>query len=109
MLSVAVTYPLDFVRGRLTVQGGIAQARRDQLRRRAATEASLCTESWPKRTRFGPWFAVCNGWQARYAGIGDALRTIVREEGVRGIYRGLSVTLVGIFPYVRCAESRPVL
>lgn len=62
VLAVTATYPLDYVRGRLSVQGA--------------------------------------GTGAQYKGILDALTTIARQEGVRGLYRGLGTTAVGIGPYL---------
>lgn len=35
-----------------------------------------------------------------YKGIGDAMKSIVRAEGVLGLYRGLGPTLMGIAPYI---------
>jgi len=35
----------------------------------------------------------------RSAGLGNALVTVVRAEGVRALYKGLAPTLVGIAPY----------
>lgn len=37
---------------------------------------------------------------ANYTGIGHAMRCIVAADGFRGLYRGLSPTLMGIAPYV---------
>ena len=34
-----------------------------------------------------------------FAGLGNALVTVVRTEGVRALYKGLAPTLVGIAPY----------
>jgi solute carrier family 25 (mitochondrial phosphate transporter), member 23/24/25/41 len=62
MVSVAVSYPWDFVRGRLTTQG--------------------------------------EGTIRQYKGIMDAFRTIAKEEGVATLYRGVGVSVVGIFPYM---------
>ncbi|KAA0154265.1 hypothetical protein FNF27_06986 [Cafeteria roenbergensis] len=62
MCSVAVSYPLDFVRGRLTTQGA--------------------------------------GTKRQYKSITDACVTIAREEGVATLYKGVSVSIVGIFPYI---------
>eukprot|EP00455_Lapot_gusevi_P052455 TRINITY_DN7986_c0_g1_i14.p1 TRINITY_DN7986_c0_g1~~TRINITY_DN7986_c0_g1_i14.p1 ORF type:complete len:265 (-),score=54.01 TRINITY_DN7986_c0_g1_i14:74-868(-) len=37
---------------------------------------------------------------AQYSGMGDALVKIYRNEGIRGLYRGINATLMGIAPYV---------
>jgi len=62
VVAVTCTYPLDYVRGRLSVQG--------------------------------------SGTGAQYKGIVDALATIIRADGVKGVYRGLSTTAIGIGPYL---------
>lgn len=61
MTAAAATYPLDYVRGRLTVQNGA----------------------------FEP-----------YRGTVDGLSQSVRQEGFLSLYRGLTPTLLGVFPYV---------
>lgn len=37
-----------------------------------------------------------------YRGITDVLRRVFVDEGVRGLYRGLVPSLIGIFPYAGC-------
>ncbi|KAG8462219.1 hypothetical protein KFE25_012039 [Diacronema lutheri] len=54
-----ITYPLDFMRARLTVD-----------------------------------------MSGRYSGILSGMAVVVRQEGVRSLYRGLVPSLVGIMPYV---------
>ncbi|KJE90614.1 EF-hand domain-containing protein [Capsaspora owczarzaki ATCC 30864] len=50
------------------------------------------------RTRLS---AQGEGPDRKYKGIYDCLRTILREEGgARGLFRGLSPTLMGVAPYV---------
>jgi solute carrier family 25 (mitochondrial phosphate transporter), member 23/24/25/41 len=61
MSAAAATYPLDYIRGRLTLQS--------------------------------------RGFE-RYRGTVHGLRTSMAEEGVLSIYRGLTPTLLGVFPYV---------
>ena len=34
-----------------------------------------------------------------YHGVADAMRGVVRQRGVQGLYSGLSVTLLEIIPY----------
>lgn len=41
---------------------------------------------------------LVGGWQV-YRGMMDAARGVVKNQGVRGLYSGLSVTLVEIVPY----------
>ncbi|OQR87465.1 Mitochondrial Carrier (MC) Family [Achlya hypogyna] len=60
--SVVVTYPLDFIRARITVPDSMTKQ--------------------------------------QYNGIWHALRVTVRNEGIQGLYRGMSPTVVGIAPYV---------
>jgi len=61
MTACLLTYPLDFIRARLTLQGG------DHV---------------------------------QYRGIWHGLSSVVRDSGVRGMYKGLWPSLVGIFPYI---------
>lgn len=37
-----------------------------------------------------------------YQGIWDVLRRVMRKEGIKGLYRGLTPSLIGIFPYAGC-------
>lgn len=39
------------------------------------------------------------GAEARYQGIMQTFMLTIREEGVRALYRGMSVSLIGAFPY----------
>ncbi|KAF8395175.1 hypothetical protein HHK36_019117 [Tetracentron sinense] len=40
-----------------------------------------------------------------YRGIGHTLRTICREEGIRGLYKGLGATLLGVGPSIAISFS----
>ena len=61
MTACVLTYPLDFIRARLTLQSSSNTA---------------------------------------YKGIAHGMVTVVRESGVRGLFRGLWPSLVGVFPYI---------
>ncbi|CAI7865335.1 unnamed protein product [Closterium sp. NIES-53] len=63
IIAMSATYPMDMVRGRLTVQSG----------------------------RSG---------EQRYKGMRHAAVTIVKEEGVRALYRGWLPSVIGVVPYV---------
>lgn len=62
IIAMSATYPMDMVRGRLTVQ----------------------TENSPRQ----------------YRGIFHALRTVLREEGPRSLYKGWLPSVIGVIPYV---------
>jgi solute carrier family 25 phosphate transporter 23/24/25/41 len=40
------------------------------------------------------------GADSKYKGFGQSLRTIWREEGIRGMYRGNGANVIRVFPYV---------
>ncbi|PWA49627.1 Mitochondrial carrier domain-containing protein [Artemisia annua] len=62
IIAMSATYPMDLVRGRITVQ----------------TEKS----------------------GTQYRGIAHALRTVLREEGPRALYKGWLPSVIGVVPYV---------
>jgi solute carrier family 25 phosphate transporter 23/24/25/41 len=76
--SCTLTYPLDLVRTRLAAQ----------VTPTVRTSGAATTTT------------TMNGQQQQphYKGILRSMRTIVSEEGARGLYRGLPPTLVGVGP-----------
>uniref|UniRef100_A0A0D9VDY5 Uncharacterized protein n=1 Tax=Leersia perrieri TaxID=77586 RepID=A0A0D9VDY5_9ORYZ len=70
--AVICTYPLDLVRTKLAYQ--VKGARKLSFR-----------ESKPS--------------EQVYKGILDCVKTIYRQNGLRGVYRGMAPSLYGIFPY----------
>ncbi|KAI7742469.1 hypothetical protein M8C21_007630 [Ambrosia artemisiifolia] len=62
IIAMSATYPMDLVRGRITVQ----------------TDKS----------------------STQYRGITHALRTVLREEGPRALYKGWLPSVIGVIPYV---------
>ena len=115
-MAMSATYPLDMVRGRLTVQGGAnaAAAAREAERRVAATAtaaalnvASTSTAAGPS----GPSSAPASSSSAtsssslprstqQYRGIAHAARTIAAEEGLVALWRGWLPSVIGVVPYV---------
>ncbi|KAI3690602.1 hypothetical protein L2E82_48728 [Cichorium intybus] len=72
--AVLCTYPLDLARTKLAYQI-------------VDTKASLGNGSKSIIT------------QPRYTGIKNVLQSVYREGGMRGLYRGVGPTLIGILPY----------
>ncbi len=63
IFAMSATYPLDMVRGRLTVQ-------------------------------------VDGKSEKQYKGMSHAARVIIREEGVKALYKGWLPSVIGVIPYV---------
>ena len=80
--SCTMTYPLDLVRTRLAAQVTPTMAETSASGGGVASTTTI------------------NGGQQHphYKGILRSMRTIVSEEGARGLYRGLPPTLVGVGP-----------
>ncbi|KAH0865507.1 hypothetical protein HID58_082718 [Brassica napus] len=70
IIAMSATYPMDMVRGRLTVQ-----------------VKHLCIS----RTDKSPY---------QYRGMVHALSTVLRQEGPRALYRGWLPSVIGVVPYV---------
>ncbi|KAJ1673524.1 hypothetical protein EV182_005065 [Spiromyces aspiralis] len=79
LMSVAVTYPLDIVRTRISVQTGKMLANIDAL---------------PKDARGRPIIPKMPGIWATFVNI------YKHEGGIRAAFRGLGATLAGVAPYV---------
>ncbi|KAA3460104.1 mitochondrial adenine nucleotide transporter ADNT1-like isoform X1 [Gossypium australe] len=90
IIAMSATYPMDMVRGRLTVQlDQLSFAFRDRLASCYHLMATihmlyLQTEMSPRH----------------YRGIFHALTTVLREEGPRALYKGWLPSVIGVVPYV---------
>jgi solute carrier family 25 (mitochondrial phosphate transporter), member 23/24/25/41 len=84
IVAMSATYPLDMVRGRLTVQGG------------AGGGSGGGSGPSPSSTNA----AVSSTTTPQYRGIAHAARTIAREEGVLALWRGWLPSVIGVIPYV---------
>ena len=104
---MSATYPLDMVRGRLTVQGGAnaAAAAREAERRVSAAAAGTTSlnvvASTPTSTTGTPSTSSASPPRTQqYRGIAHAARTIAAEEGVVALWRGWLPSVIGVVPYV---------
>ena len=114
---MSATYPLDMVRGRLTVQGGAdaaAAAAREAAERRVAAAAgagagaaaalNVAASSTSTSTATAGSSASTSSSSLprtqQYRGIAHAARTIAAEEGVVALWRGWLPSVIGVVPYV---------
>ena len=106
IVAMSATYPLDMVRGRLTVQGGAnaAAAAREAERVAAAalnvaSSSSTSTLTSSSSTSSTPTSSSTPRTQ-QYRGIAHAARTIAAEEGLVALWRGWLPSVIGVVPYV---------
>ena len=93
IIAMSATYPLDMVRGRLTVQADGSPSACVP----AARAAPLRIAAPRPRSRPAEAVRVC---ARRYRGIVHAAQTIAREEGMRAFYKGWLPSVIGVVPYV---------
>lgn len=79
-MSGIVTCPLDVIKTKLQAQGGFR-----------AQQAAQANTNLPHGT-------AANAHAAPYSGMFGTGRVILREEGVRGLYRGLGPIILGYLP-----------
>lgn len=80
--ATAATYPLDLARGRIS--GKLAQQQQTTTAPATSNTATTLTTTTKKA----------------YTGIWQTVATTVQDEGVRGLYKGVTPTLLGAMPYV---------
>lgn len=79
VISLSILYPLDFARTRVAVDIGVNAARRERNMNGAANT----------KTR-------------QFNGLYDCLKQISATDGIRGIYQGFSMSIIGIAIYRSC-------
>ncbi|KAF8135563.1 mitochondrial carrier domain-containing protein [Boletus edulis] len=89
--SVCTTYPLDLVRSRLCIATASISVQNQSLSATSAHSTPSSTSSATPKTRYS---------KADLSVFGMTLKVMREEGGVRGLYRGLVATAVGVAPYV---------
>lgn len=84
MTATAVTYPLDLARGRIS----------GKLKYITATNPAVAVSSVTASSIAAP------PPQNAYSGIINTILVTAREEGYRGLYKGVTPTLFGAMPYI---------
>ena len=95
--SRAVLNPLDVLKIRLQIQqesSSTGYATQAHLRR-----ASLAMDASGRLAQRGAETVASTSAVPKYSGALDALRVIVREEGLRGLWRGIVPGLCLVVPY----------
>lgn len=85
VFSAIMVCPLDVAKTKLQAQGGFLALQRDLLKNKT---------SFPK-TYFGSEYTMTS---KKYTGMVGTLSTIVQEEGIAGLYRGVVPITVGYLP-----------
>ena len=94
-MSGIVTCPLDVIKTKLQAQGGFA-VRQAELR--AAQAAQAAQGQANTNLPHGAPSGAANANKAPYSGMFGTGKVILREEGVRGLYRGLGPIILGYLP-----------
>jgi len=102
IVAMSATYPLDMVRGRLTVQGGAnaAAAAREAERAAALNVSSASTSTSGSSAAASTSSSSSSPRTQQYRGIAHAARTIAAEEGLVALWRGWLPSVIGVVPYV---------
>jgi len=89
--SVCSTYPLDLVRSRLSIATASISVQNQSLSAASADSGSSSISRSTPKARYS---------KADLSVFGMTLKVMREEGGVRGLYRGLVATAVGVAPYV---------
>eukprot|EP00850_Spirogloea_muscicola_P022368 SM000290S10902 [mRNA] locus=s290:111756:114288:- [translate_table: standard] len=92
--AVVCTYPLDLIRTRLAYQASELNCKAQVICLKVGSPAAVGTVAAGEAAAL-----LAGGGHHRSPGIRQAFSSILREGGVRGLYRGVGPTLLGILPY----------
>lgn len=113
-VSCTCTYPLDFARARLAVEGaqGAQYLRRNMpaggrgvgVERASTSSVSHAVQDGKKTGgKLGSKGVLANGAGRAHHTVLDVFKAAYREGGILSLYRGVTPTLLGILPYAGIA------
>ena len=100
--AVLITYPLDLVRTRLAFQsesGNRSTQVKDSLLKDRLASSTAAGNGPKTAVTQNPKVQQLLQLRSPHNSIRGIIRSILREEGVFGLYRGIGPTLAGILPY----------
>lgn len=99
--AVLITYPLDLVRTRLAFQSesGSSNKAHAAMLKDTQSSSTKATSSLTATVTQNPKVQQLLQLRSPNSSIRGIIRTILQEEGILGLYRGIGPTLAGILPY----------
>lgn len=97
IIAMSATYPMDLVRGRLTVQVLLKKILSELLFVEFEDYSLTCYLCWPLSLIHFQWLILqTEASPHQYRGIFNALSTVFREEGARALYKGWLPSVIGV-------------
>jgi solute carrier family 25 aspartate/glutamate transporter 12/13 len=97
-VGASAVYPIDLVKTRIQNQRSATTSPKMPSGPQAAAQTARATAAAAANAAKSASAAAANTGEIVYKGALDCFRSVLRNEGVRGLYRGLGPQLVGVAP-----------